>query len=155
MSRKYFSDKTHVAGQNWFQFKTVGDFSPDHLLTVLPTGSDSEHPIWSRDFLSFLERQDNVLSLKKITNACRRTFLHGKSRRSLFNDDNLSWREIFQQSPGRVQAVLEHFNCRYCLSQKGRKVTHQTGHLEWLHELSKNSDVNDLFSGRGGVLTVW
>lgn len=74
MSRKYFSDKTHVPGQNRFQFKTVGDFSPDHLLTVLPIGSDSERPIWSQDFPSFLERQKNVLQFKKDHKCLQKNF---------------------------------------------------------------------------------
>ena len=84
-----------------------------------------------------------LCSLKKITDACRRPFHRSKSRRSCFN------RVLYSRL-----AALGYFNCCCCLSKKGRKVTHQTGHLEWSPELSKNSNVNDLFSGRGGELTV-
>ena len=86
-----------------------------------------------------------LCSLKKVTDACRRPFHHSKSRRSCFN------RVLYSRL-----AALGYFNCCYNLPflRREGKLQHQTGHLEWSPELSKNSNVNDLFSGRGGVLTV-
>lgn len=96
-------------------------------------------PFGHETFSTFWRGTNNALQFKKDHRCLQKTFSSQQIKE-----------ELFQQS--LILAALGYFNCCFCLSKKGRKVTHQTGHLEWSHELSKNSNVNDLFSGRGGVL---
>lgn len=144
MSTKYFSDKTHVTGQNWFQLKTVADFSPTTCCRFCQQAQILSAPFGHETFSPFWRGKNNVLQFKKDHKCLQKTFSAWQIKE-----------EMFQQSP--ILAALVHFNCCYSLSKKGRISSYTpNGALGMVTCAikSKNSNVNDLFAGRGGVLTV-